>query len=278
VPEGPEIRRAADRIERAVGGRATTQVEFAFPHLKRFQKRLTGAPVREVETRGKALLIHFDGVPDDPVIYAHSQLYGRWYVMAAGRLPSTGRSLRLAIRNEERSALLYSASEIEVLPRAKLGEHPFLGKLGPDALARDLTDAALARHIGDRRFARRQLHALLLDQAFVAGIGNYLRSEILFVARLHPTRRPGELSPVELRRLARTIRRVTRRSYRTGGITNDERRAKALKAEGMRRSAYRHHVFARGGRPCWDCETPITRRELGGRKLFLCPACQPAEH
>jgi endonuclease-8 len=283
VPEGPEIRRAADRIERAIAGRATTRVEFAFPRLRRFQKRLSGAAVREVETRGKALLIRFNGVdgvddvPGDPVIYTHSQLYGRWYVTAAGALPRTGRTLRLAIHTAERSALLYSASEIDVLPSARLGEHPFLAKLGPDALGRELTDAALARHVAEPRHARRQLHALLLDQSFVAGIGNYLRSEILYVAQLHPTWRPGELAAGELRRLARAIRRVAHRSYRTGGITNDERRARRLKALGLHRSAYRHHVFGRGGSPCWTCTTPIQHVVLGGRKLFLCPTCQPAE-
>ena len=285
MPEGPEIRRAADRIEQAVAGRVATRVQFAFPHLKRFERRLTGAQVREVETRGKALLVHFqdkledkreDELEDGLVVYAHSQLYGKWYVRRAGSTPRTNRSLRFAIHNEDHSALLYSASEIDVLPRARLDEHPFLAKLGPDALSRSLTDARLARHVGEARFARRQLYALLLDQSFVAGIGNYLRSEILFEAGLHPRLRPGELTPTQRRRLAREIRRITRRAYRTGGITNDEKRARRLKAEGMRRGAYRHHVFTRGGRPCWTCGTTVERLVLGGRKLFLCPGCQPA--
>ena len=161
MPEGPEIRRAADRIERAVAGRPTRAVYFAFPHLKRFERRLRGRDLREVETRGKAMLLHFEG---DLSVYTHSQLYGRWYVTRAGQRPRTNRTLRLAIHNEEKSALLYSASEIEVLTPAGIEAHAFLSKLGPDALDPRLTEAKLRRRIGDARFARRQLHALFVKR------------------------------------------------------------------------------------------------------------------
>jgi len=273
VPEGPEIRRSADRIEAALAGRPVSRIQFAFPKLRRHAPVLTGSSVTAVETRGKAMLIHFDAGLS---IYTHSQLYGRWFVRASGQYPRTNRSLRLAIHNEERSALLYSASEIDVLAADRVDEHPFLAKLGPDALDPGLSHRALVSRIGDRRFARRQLHALLLDQSFVAGIGNYLRSEILFVAGIHPTRRPGELEENERRELSKAIRNVTKQAYATGGITNDRKRAKRLKAEGLRRSQYRHHVFTRGGRPCWTCETKLRKQVLGGRQIYHCPTCQPA--
>ena len=271
VPEGPEIRRAADRIERALGGHEAEQVSFAFPRLHRYQKRLAGVTVESIETHGKAMLLHFgNGLS----IYSHSQLYGRWYVMQRGSLPRTGRSLRLAIHTARKSALLYSASEIDVMQRSKLGRHRFLAKLGPDLLAPGSDEAALMAHVSEPRFARRQLQALLLDQSFIAGVGNYLRSEILFVARLHPRQRLGDLDEQERRRLAQAIRGVGRRAYRTGGITNDEKRVRELKQQGMRRGAYRHHVFTRGGKPCWNCGTKVRSEVISGRKVFHCPRCQ----
>jgi len=124
MPEGPEIRRAADRIERAVVGRTATEVRFSFPHLKRYERRLRGQAVTAVETRGKAMLVQFEGAL---CVYAHSQLYGRWYVVSKGKLPRTNRSLRFEIDNHDKSALLFSASEIDVLTPAQVERHPFLG-------------------------------------------------------------------------------------------------------------------------------------------------------
>ena len=272
MPEGPEIRRAADRIERAVGGCEATEVCFLFPHLKRFEDRLRGQVVTAVRTHGKAILVQFAGGLS---VYTHSQLYGRWYVVSKGKLPRTNRSLRFEIHNDQKSALLYSASDIEVLTPEEIKGHKFLSKLGPDVLAKEVDENAILGRITDRRFARRQLHALLLDQSFVAGLGNYLRSEILFLARLHPGRRAGELTAAEASALAHCILSVSKQAYRTGGITNDLERVKAAKADGMRRAQYRHHVFTRGGRRCWTCDTEIHRDVLGGRNIFFCPSCQP---
>ncbi len=274
MPEGPEIRRAADQVERAIAGRTATKVELRLPEIAGYGPRLSGRRVTEVETRGKAMLTHFEG---GLTVFSHNQLYGRWYVQRAGTFPRTGRVLRFAVHNDAYSALLYSASQIEVLPAASLAAHPFLSKLGPDLLARDLDEPRLRAHMKSAKFAGRPLHALLLDQAFVAGVGNYLRSEILFEAKLHPLRRAGSLTATEWRRLTKAVLTLGERAYRTGGITNDERRARRLKEQGLRRSQYRHHVFTRGNQACWTCGGAIRRENLGQRKLFFCPGCQPEE-
>ena len=127
MPEGPEIRRTADRVARVLVDKTVVEVRFELPHLKRFQKRLSGRKVVAVETRGKAMLTRFDG---GLTLYSHNQLYGRWYVMRRPRLPKTARSLRVALYTETHSALLYSASDIEVLDDKQLSRHPFLARIG----------------------------------------------------------------------------------------------------------------------------------------------------
>jgi hypothetical protein len=110
MPEGPEIRRAADRIARAVEGRVAEEVFFGLPRLTEYADELTGRRVEGIETRGKAMLTHFDcGLS----VYSHNQLYGRWYVVRAGAEPATNRDLRLALETATHRALLYSASEID---------------------------------------------------------------------------------------------------------------------------------------------------------------------
>ncbi|MCB9615181.1 MAG: endonuclease VIII [Sandaracinus sp.] len=268
MPEGPEIRRAADRVQAAVA-RQPLEVELHVPSLA--GRELEGRTITHVETRGKAMLTHFEG---GPVLYSHNQLYGRWYVVRRGTSPRTSRSLRVAFHAPKKSAMLYSATELEWLSPDALDAHPFLAKLGPDLLAPTTTIDAIDARLSERRFARRALASLYLDQGFLAGLGNYLRAEILFVAGLHPSRRPGELDASRRRALAEATLEVTLRSYRTGGVTIDARREAGLVEEGVPRRARRHYVYGRAGHACRLCETPIERVELGGRHVFVCPRCQ----
>jgi endonuclease-8 len=272
VPEGPEIRIEADALRRALGGRVAQSVFFAFPRLKPYQSRLSGARVTSVRARGKAILVGFE---NDLVIYSHNQLYGRWRVFKNGDLPDTGRQLRLAIQGPTRSALLYSASEIEVLKREALATHPYLSRLGPDILNQRVGVRGLGARFSAPEFANRRLASLLLDQRFIAGIGNYLRSEILFAAGVHPERRPRDLKPAEVARLASVTRGLVWQSYRSRGITNDLHRAARLEAAGRTREEFRFAVFDRAGEACFVCGAPIRRQILAGRRCYFCPACQP---
>jgi endonuclease-8 len=271
MPEGPEIRRAADRIAKAVCGREAEQVRFGLPKLARFGRELSGRRVLGVTSRGKALLTTFEG---GRVVYSHNQLYGRWYVCAPGKPPKTARSLRFAIQTPERWALLYSASDIAVLDEDELCDHPFLARIGPDLLDASTTPSRIARRLDQPAFRGRALGGLLLDQGFLAGVGNYLRSEILFFAGLLPEHRPRDLTDEERAALAAAAREVTRRSYRTGGVTELSDLANDAKTRGEPRRLYRHAVFARAGEACRRCGEVIEQETVAGRRLYLCPGCQ----
>ena len=272
MPEGPEIRRAADGIARALSGRAVERVFFAFDDLKPWEARLGGMMLSSVDTIGKHMLCRFE---DGTRIHTHNQLYGRWWVTRAGRRPDTGRQLRLALHGADRSALLYSASEIEVLLPDQLDRHPRLALLGPDPLHGDVGPQGVAERLLDDRFGRRRLSGLLLDQRFMAGLGNYLRSEILFTARLAPSARPVDCDEGQIGRLARAILTVTRRSYRTGGVTNSPTVARRLRTAGVARPGYRFAVFSRAGEPCHRCGGRVRGGRAGGRRIYDCPGCQP---
>lgn len=271
MPEGPEIRRAADRLARAVEGRAARSVRFGLAPLKRFESRLQGRRIERIRPRGKALLTTFEGGLS---VYSHNQLYGRWVVARPGERPRTTRVLRIAIDTDAASILLYSASDIAVLDAAGIARHPFLSKLGPDLLDDATSPALLRARLDDPRFGGRSLAALLLDQGFVAGIGNYLRSEMLFVAGLPAARRARDLDDAARARLAEAIVSVGRQAWRRAGVTNDWQRAQRLKTEGVAFEARRFHVFGRDGLPCWDCGATIVRAETAGRRLYACPECQ----
>jgi endonuclease-8 len=271
MPEGPEIRLAADRVAKVLVGQPVVEVEFGLPDLKHFEDRLAGHRVDAVDTRGKAMLTRFE---NGLTIYSHNQLYGRWYTTRRPKLPQTGRQLRLALHTETRSALLYSASDIDVLTPVQLRQHPFLSRLGPDILDPALSPRAIVERLGKARFRRRALGALYLDQGFLAGLGNYLRSEILWVAGLSPWSSPESLATDEATRLAKATITLARRSYRTRGVIVPPSLAKALRAAGKDFADFRFHAFGREGLPCYECGTRIERRTMDSRGIFVCATCQ----
>lgn len=262
MPEGPEIRRAADALNRAVAGRPLTEAWFAFPHLQVFRPRLLGAEVLRIEPRGKALLTHFSS---GLTLYSHNQLYGRWRVARPGENPLPSRTPRVRLETAETAAVLYSASDIDLRPSDEIESHPFLQRIGPDVLDARLTPETVIARLREARFARRRLGGLLLDQAFLAGLGNYLRAEILWQARLNPDLRPLDLPPGALAALAEAMLDVPLRSYTT---------REAAGGGAYHEAVFRFHVFKQDGQPCPRCGTPIRKIADASRPLYLCALCQ----
>lgn len=257
MPEGPEIRRVADRLAAAAVGQRLERAWFSRPELARRQRALVGRRVLSIEPRGKALLTSFEG---GLTLYTHNQLYGRWVLAAAGERPETKRSLRVALETRRAALLLYSASEVELWPTADLDAHPFLQGLGPDALDERLDVRAVTERLAAPAFRTRALGALLLDQGFIAGLGNYLRAEILYEAGLGPDVRPADLDDARRGRLAKAIVALPRHSYRTRG---DEAPA-----------TFHFRVFRREGEACERCFGPIARSAVTSRPFYFCPRCQ----
>jgi endonuclease-8 len=277
MPEGPEVRREALAIAEAVVDQPLLRIEYRVPALARRARTLRGANVEAVTSRGKAMLIAYS---NGLTHYSHNQLYGKWRVLAVGRLPRLlerrERSIRVVLQTQTHAAVLLSATRIELLTRAELAKQPYLAKLGPDVLDRSTTVRTVKARLRKPEFARRSLAALLLDQSFLAGLGNYLRSDILHVTGLRHSARPAELSDAQIDRLARASLDIPRLSLRTGGATNDPVVVRRLEREGMTAGARRFRVYDREAEPCWTCGTRIERVDVGGRGIYFCTTCQPA--
>lgn len=144
----------------------------------------------------------------------------------------------------------------------------FLAHLGPEPLERGFTKEALSQRLNGRRG---RLKPLLLDQRFLAGVGNLYADEALFAAGLHPCRPADSLTEGEIARLYGAIRSALREGIEDRGSSFTSYRD----ARG-RRGRHQEHlsVFARRGEPCPRCGTPIERMVVGGRGTHFCPCCQ----
>jgi endonuclease-8 len=262
MPEGPEIRRAADTLEAAIKGEPLTEAWFAFPQLQPYQSLLVGQRVTQIATRGKALLTHFSG---GLTLYSHNQLYGVWRVVDAGVQPESNRVLRVRLQTARKAILLYSASDIEMLTAQQLAHHPFLLRVGPDVLDMTLTVEQVRERLLSAKFRHRQFSGLLLDQAFLAGLGNYLRVEILWQVGLTGRHKAAELNETQLDALAHALLDIPRLSYHTRGQADDDKHHGAL---------FRFKVFHRDGEACERCGSIIEKTMLSSRPFYWCPGCQ----
>lgn len=271
MPEGPEIQRACDKVARIVEGQRLQKVVIPWPALQEYEETWTGRLVTRMEARGKALLFYFD---TDDVLYTHNQLYGRWLTRRKPERPKSNRTLRLAFYTARGGAFLYSATDIEVLAPAELANHPYIGSLGPDILDPELTRTKVKNRLLQKTFRNRQLASLYLDQSFLAGPGNYLRSEILFCAGVPPRAKPSQLELEKVKKLATVTLELSSRAYKTGGFTTEPALAEELKAAGERRRTSRHYVFGRAGKPCRMCGATVEKIKISSRSVFFCPQCQ----
>ncbi len=271
MPEGPETRRAADRISNRLRDRSLSHLRLPFPPISEFEGVLKKAHIESVTSRGKALLIRFD---NGLSLYSHSQLYGRWTVNKASTEIRWNRSLRAEFVAEGYAVRLWSATDVEVLPTDKEEEHPYILKLGPDVLDDDTTSDMICERLESPRFNRRHASSLMLDQTFIAGLGNYLRSEILHQAGVHPKARPKDLDPGAITKWGSLTKSISIRSYESNGLTVSDDLARRRKGMGERRRSYRHSAFCRNGMDCHVCDATIIRIRVSGRRLDMCPKCQ----
>ena len=267
MPEGPEIFLAARAVHAAVAAQPIS-LDLRYPPLAAKARSLRGVPITRVHARSKAMLTEFaNGV----VLYSHNQLYGQWVVHAAGQ-PLLAKQIRLIITTPHHHTVLYSATDFAWLKAGHEEAHPYIAKLGPEVLSTQVA----AQHIAQRlaTFPRRVIADALLDQQILAGLGNYLRADILLLARVNPLRKISTLSPAELLRIGKASKTLTHRSVQRNGVVRPWAQYQAARKAGADYEAARFYAFDRQGAPCWACATPIARVVQGGRGLFYCPQCQ----
>ena len=271
MPEGPEIRRAADQISKKIVGKEVHTVNLIYPPIIEFQDILQQSQIESISTRGKAMLIRFDcGLS----MFSHNQLYGRWTINRLSTVMEWNRALRVEFLTNKFAVRLWSATDVEIIPTSKEEDHPFIAKLGPDILDDSCTPSLIFNRLRSKKFCNRNASSLMLDQSFIAGIGNYLRSEILHQSGVHPNAKPRLLSDTKIQSWAETTKSLSELSYVTGGFTVSEQVALDGKQRGEPKRAYRHSAFCRNELPCHYCDAEIVRIKVANRRLDFCPKCQ----
>jgi len=275
MPELPEVETVVRALRaRGLVGRLIRRTIVRWPAMvsplspAAFAARLNGRRVESIRRRAKYILL---GLSGGEVLLVHLRMTGRLELAAAHTPASIHHHVRL---------LLDGGRELRFHDTRKFGRwrltrrpDAVLARLGPEPLDAALTAPALCARL---RAHRRILKPLLLDQTFLAGLGNIYADEALWLARLNPCRASDSLRTDEARRLLQAIRDVLRQGIRRGGSTLGPGLPHFESPGGQRGSNQAAlQVFRRTGAPCPRCGSPVRRAMIAQRATHYCARCQP---
>jgi len=294
------VRKYADALDAALSGRAIVSLEARTKEARKWlhehESRLRGRRVERVVSHGKHLIGYIEG---DFFFHSHLMMWGRWQTFGPTRsrrkpieLPEKDRRERARIVVEGGAAILLSAPIFNVGAGDPYDVIEILPTLGPDALP--YRGRFNRREFLSRLFSNEHknetIGAALLNQRIVAGLGNYLRAEILFNCKLNPWLTVSEISQSKIDCLSKTIPRIASDAYKRGATAADADRKRmagdpSLVYQPGREYGTRHMVFRRTNLPCLRCGEKIrqlrqkTRQaeedeEERTRIVYFCARCQ----
>ncbi|MDJ0883598.1 MAG: bifunctional DNA-formamidopyrimidine glycosylase/DNA-(apurinic or apyrimidinic site) lyase [Desulfobacterales bacterium] len=275
MPELPEVQTIVDDlIDAGLVGRRICAVAVRWPGVidgmaaSAFRRQLTGSCIQAIFRRAKFIVWQME---DQKHLLVHLRMTGRFHFAAPGS--RYARHEHIAFRLDDGRQLRFH--DTRKFGRFYLPADPdaVLSRLGPEPLAPGFSAKHLERRLRGRR---RMLKPLLLDQRFIAGLGNIYVDEALWDAGLHPMRTTDTLGQADIRRLHRAIRKVLRRGLKNLGTTLGTGATtfySVARSRGRNRDQLK--VFRRTGAPCPRCRRPIERLVVGQRSTHICTTCQP---
>jgi len=269
MPELPEVETIAAGLRRTLVGKEIDRVRLSLPKLVRGPasglRRLEGRAVAAVRRRGKHLILECG----EYGLIVHLRMTGCFFWAAPGERPGKHTHMVFRFRGPGRELHFEDVRKfgfVRVVRCAEAEGAPELAGLGPEPL-----------EIGREEFRERlktrrgRVKSVLLDQSFLAGIGNIYADEMLHAAGIHPLAPARRLSSVRAGRLWEEMRGVLGRAVAAGGSSIRDYRD----ADGeMGSFQTEHRVYGRAGRPCLRCGRQVRRTVVGGRSTHFCPLCQ----
>ncbi len=275
MPELPEVETVGRLIRPGLVGRTITGTRVTWTRSlgglskPKFAKAVIGARVTSVWRRGKYLVFDLKrGRKSAGCLVGHLRMSGRMHVEAGDWNPGRHSRVRLDLDNGK----AFHFIDVRKFGRLIYGDTPdrVWPALGPEPLSPDFTAEWLHENLRSRK---RQLKPLLLDQSFLAGLGNIYVDESLFQAGLHPTRVSNEVRAPQAAKLHAAIRRTLEEAIEREGSSFDT----FYRTPEGQPGSYQHQflVYGRQGKPCRSCKKPIVRIVVGQRGTHVCGRCQP---
>lgn len=276
MPELPEVETIRRTLSRLIVGRTIDRTAVTLGRMIQHPKdvaqfcvMLEGQTVRHIGRRGKYLCI----LLDDYTLVSHLRMEGR-YGLYSGADP-VEKHTHVIFYFRDGTELRYrdvrQFGTMHLFPAGEERRHPPLRDLGLEPLDSSFTLEEFRRRLQNRPT---KIKPLLLNQKYVAGIGNIYADEALFLSGIHPERTADSLSDAEWEKLHEAVIRTLREAVEAGGSSIKS----YVNGQGeMGRFQQQLRVYGRKEQPCYRCGGPIEKTVVGGRGTHICPRCQPKE-
>jgi formamidopyrimidine-DNA glycosylase len=271
MPELPEVETVVRGLRRTVLNQTIDSLYINSPRIARayFEgdlEKLRGQKFVEIRRRGKNILMDLS---DGHTLWVHLKMTGHFYYLPK-EAPIDKHDHLIFYFHDSGHSLHFNDyrrfGRVRLIKTDELSLHKGLNDLGPEPL-----EIRPGTFISLFRSTKRMIKPALLDQTFLAGLGNIYADEALYLARIHPKRHTDTLSEKKLAELYRAIRHVLRQAINKMGTSVDTFAGVDGKPGGFQRYL---NAYGREGEPCFRCGAAIRREKIGSRSAHYCPRCQ----
>ncbi|HVA25616.1 MAG TPA: bifunctional DNA-formamidopyrimidine glycosylase/DNA-(apurinic or apyrimidinic site) lyase [Chloroflexota bacterium] len=273
MPELPEVETISRDLRLKIVGHCIERAEVfwerevSYPSVPEFLELISNRRIEGTDRRAKYVVIRLS---ENATLLVHLKMTGQLLYVPAGEPPNayTRVLLHLDRGMQLRFVDVRKFGRMYLVEADRLQDFPKIAELGPEPLEAAFTPRAF-QSLLKRRTGR--IKPLLMNQGFLAGMGNIYVDEALFRSGLHPLHSSAALKAKDTARLHQAIIDVLEESIANRGSSIDDYRDPAGQ------KGYHHvhlRVYGRGGQPCLVCGTPIAKIVVGGRGTHFCPRCQ----
>ncbi len=276
MPELPEVENITRGLKKLVVGKTVQQVDMLFPGLiknmgvETFQSQICGKLIESVQRRGKYILVLFQ----ENVLEVHLRMTGAFLFYPEPVEP--GPYTRAVFMFQGKEALHYQ--DVRKFGTFRLWDNGELTRSPAYSLGLDPLNDRFSFFQFEKLLSQKpgtQLKSFLLNQHFIAGLGNIYVDEVLHQAKIHPARKINSLNLSERKNLFKSILSILHESIQSGGTSFSDYRDLLGK-----RGVYQEHlkVYQKENTPCSSCGSPLRRIKTAGRGTYLCLSCQKPGH
>lgn len=276
MPELPEVQTIVSQLREEIVGQRIRNIEVIVPKMVLGDiKRVEPLKIKDVRRKAKLIIIELE---NSFHLVIHLKLTGQLFYIPKGKTKTkTGQGInkytRVVFNFQDGSRIIFNDLRkfgyVKILNEKELERNFLKENYGPEPLSPEFTFGKF-RELLERK-PKSRIKPLLMDQTFIAGIGNIYSDEVLFYAAVHPLRKVQDLTDKEVKEIYKGISKILNQAIKHKGTSIDTYRTTT--GEGGSYAFYRK-VYRRKGQKCLGCGGVVNSLKIGGRTSYFCPKCQ----